>query len=249
MRIYKVISALMFFITSIASYAKYIDGDYPSYYGPAKTVYYGTIQFPMNLRTLPAIRIYYKGRRISGETNNDTKKASFNIVDENPQNSFHLLFTEHLQFETEQSEQGGQSNVIKYLKVPENSHYKFYTLSLANNNPFLEEAAENVSNKMRWHIRKHGKAALHNGIIPDNTIIVCLDPDYVEKVEGGSTTTLPTIKIRSDIVTFVGSEEKIHEKSDELQLSLVMDCDAIHAAVQQEIRPKFERKMIVALTT
>lgn len=219
------------------------EDNYMSYYPHSKTVYYGTIQFPMNLHHIPDIRIYYKGYRIKCETNHDTKRASFSIVDENHRSDFKILFTEHLQFETT------EQNVVEYLKVPDQAFYKFFTLNLVKNNPFLEEAEDNESStqKTKWRIRELRKA-LHNGIIPDDTIIVCIDPNYIEKMSGGNATTLPTIKIRPDLIKFVGSEAKVHQKSDELLLSLVMDFDAIHASLQQEIRPKYEQKMIVALT-
>jgi hypothetical protein len=243
MRTTIVILLALFSAASLLSHVAF-DDDYFCGYARAKTVYYGTIQFPMNLHHIPDIRIYYKGYRISCETNNETKRATFSIVDENHRSDFKLLFTEHLQFETT------EQNVVEYLKVPDYATYKFFSLNLIKTNPFLEETEEGSSNghKTTWKVRELRKA-LHNGIIPDDTIIVCMDPNYIEKINGGNTTTLPSFKIRHDLVKFVGSEEKIQQKADELLLSMVMDCDAIHATLQQEIHPKYERNMIVALTT
>jgi len=205
----------------------------------SKVLYSGSIQFP-KMHKLPNVRIYWKGYRVKCECNDDSKKITFIFADDNNQPSFKLLFTESLQFETEQ-------NVVKYLKIQDGMPYKFYSLTLAKADSLLDEYADkNGAPKAAWRIHEY-RNALHNGIIPDDTIIICLNPNYVEKVEGGDSITLPTIKIRNDVLAFAGSEEKLHQHADELFLSLVMDCDAIHTAMQQEVRPKYEQKMVLTL--
>lgn len=215
----------------------------------SKILYSGSIQFP-KLRKMPNVRIYWKGYRVKCESNDDSKKITFIFADDNNHPSFKVLITESLQFETEQ-------NVVKYLKIQEGLPYKFYSLTLAKTDSILEddkniaygkniEEDKNNQPKAAWHVHEY-RHALHNGIIPDDTIIVCLNPDYVEKVEGGDSITLPTIKIRNDLLQFVGSEDNLLQHTDEIFLSLVIDCDAIHTAMQQEVRPKYEQKIVLTL--
>ncbi len=204
----------------------------------SKILYSGSIQFP-KLHKLPNVRIYWKGYRVKCECNDDTKKMCFIFADESNKPSFKVLFTESLQFETEQ-------NVVKYLKIQEGMPYRFYSLTLSKADSLLDEEFDKTNQQKSWRIREY-RHALHNGIIPDDTIIVCLNPDYIDKLEGGDSVTLPTIKIRNDVLQLVGSEAKLHERADELFLSLVMDCDAIHTAMQEEVRPKYEQKMVLTL--
>ena len=207
---------------------------------PGKTLFNGTIQFP-KLNRIPDVRVYWKGYRIKCERNDENQKTTFTITDEGSQAALNLLFTEHIQFETEQ-------NNVKYLKVPETIAHRFYALTLTKADSFLTEDQDSTQvPKVSWHI-KELQVPLEMGIIPDNTVIICLDPLYIEKVDGGDATTLPMIKVRSDILQLVGSEENLHEHTDELLLSL-LDCDTIHAAMQQEIRPRYDKKLILALNT
>lgn len=210
---------------------------YPSI--ASKILYSGSLQFP-KLHKLPNVRIYWKGYRVKCECNDDAKKITFIFADDSNQPTFRVLFTESLQFEAEK-------NVVKYLKITDGMPYKFYTATLAKADSLLqEEFDKNVLQKASWRIREY-RHALHNGIIPDDTIIICLNPDYVDRLEGGDSVTLPTVKIRNDVLQLVGSEEKLHEHTDELFLSLVMDCDAIHSDMHEEVRPKYDLKTVLTL--
>lgn len=218
------------------------------FFCPNKTLMWGSIQFPKNLATIPDIRIYYSGQRIKCETNNDLKRVTYAVPDVAHKNQFKFLISDKLEFTS-------KKNVIEYLKVSDNAPYKFYQVELASLNPTLcslEQPIDNDSNtsnpKMVWRIQEY-RNGLNKGRIPDDTIIICCKSSYIEHIEGTNSATLPTIKIRSDIVQMAGSEKKLHEIADELILSLI-DYDTIHAAMhQEEIRPISNPKTVLAITT
>lgn len=218
------------------------------YYGPNKTLMWGSIQFPKTVSNVPDIRIYYCGLRIKCEINNELKRITYAIPDVAHKTSFKLLITDELQYESE-------LNVIKYLKVRENASYKFYQLDLIYSTPnlcFLEQSLETEANcqgsKTSWQIKEF-RNVLDKGRIPDDTIIICCKPAYIDRLETNHSNALPTLKIRSDIVQITGSEQKLHEIADELIISL-LDYDTIHAAMhQEEIRPSTNPKTILTITT
>ena len=215
---------------------------------PNKTLMWGSIQFPKNVTVVPDIRIYYSGQRIKCETNQDLKRVTFAIPDEAHKTQFKILITDNLEFAAEY-------NVIKYLKVRENSPYKFYQVELARSNPVLcslEQPFEHENNsqnpKMVWNVREY-RNGLEKGRIPDDTVIICCKSSYVDHIEGTNASMLPTIKIRPDLLQLAGSEKKLHEIADELIISL-LDYDTIHAAMhQEEVRPSTNPKTVLAITT
>ena len=188
------------------------------------------------------------GQRIKCEVNHDLKRITFAIPDVAHRTQFNILITDNLEFAAEY-------NVIKYLKVRQNSPYKFYQVELLHSNPLLcsfEQPIENGTDchnpKMMWHIKEY-RNALDKGRIPDDTIIICCKESYIDRLEGTNAATLPTIKIRSDILQLAGSEKNLHEITDELIISL-LDYDTIHAAMhQEEIRPASNPKTVLAITT
>ena len=231
---------------STAPYARFSEPR--DYFCPNKTLIWGAIQFPKSVTIVPDIRIYYSGQRIKGEINHDLKRVTYAIPDVAHKTLFKILVTDNLEFAAEY-------NVIKYLKVRENSPYKFYQVELTQSNPVLcsfeqQSGPDSTfpSPKTAWHIREFSNG-LDKGRIPDDTIIICCKASYINCIEGANTTALPTIKIRSDIIQLAGSEKKLHDISDELVLSL-LDYDTIHAAMhQEEIRPSTNPKTILAITT
>lgn len=218
------------------------------YFCPNKTLMWGTIQFPKNVSVIPDIRIYYSGQRIKCETNDELKRITYAIPDVAHKPFFKLLITDNVEFVSE-------CNVIKYLKVHEGTPYKFYQIDLMHSMQHLcsleqpfESESTNQYNAMSWQIREYRNALIH-GRIPDDTIIICCKSSYIDHLENTKASSLPTIKIRSDILELAGSEKRLHENFDELVLSL-LDCDTIHAAMQQkEVRPPSNPKTILAITT
>jgi len=208
----------------------------------SKSLFNGTIQFPKSINTLPGIRIYWKGYRLTCESDNDSKKATFIIADESPRPTFKILVTENVNVI-------GEYNVVQYLKVPENAEYNFYICHLEKTAVGAPDPAQKPACP-QWQISTftEKEKPLNNGIIPDDTIIICLNRDYVDIVEGGSSTLLPTVKLRSDLLKIVENEQKLHENAEMLLMSL-LDIDTMHAAMTYDIKPNFQRKMIVATLT
>ncbi len=218
------------------------------YFCPNKTLMWGSIQFPKNIEHVPDIRIYYSGQRIKCEINHDLKRITYAIPDTAHKTQFKMLITDNLEFASEY-------NVIKYLKVRQNTPYKFFQVDLVRLNPTLcslEQQFDNDhvtnSQKMNWYIKEY-RNTLDKGRIPDDTIIICCKSSYIDKLESIQETTLPTIKIRPDLIQVAGSEKQLHENADELIISL-LDYDTIHATMhQEEIRPSSSPKTILSITT
>lgn len=222
--------------------------DQRDYFCPNKTLMWGTIQFPKNVSVIPDIRIYYSGQRIKCETSDELKRITYAIPDVAHKPFFKLIITDNVDFVSE-------CNVIKYLKVREGSPYKFYQFDLMRSMQHLcsleqsfesDTGAQHIA--MAWNIREYRNALIH-GRIPDDTIIICCKSSYIDHLENTNASSLPTIKIRPDILELAGSEKRLHENFDELILSL-LDCDTIHAAMQQkEVRPPASPKTILTITT
>ncbi|TET05931.1 hypothetical protein E3J79_04025 [Candidatus Dependentiae bacterium] len=224
----------------------------PNYFN--KVLLMGSIQYPHTIAKVPTIRIYCGGNKIKPEINDENKKLTFALPIYRYQTSFYLLFTETIDFETEE-------NVVLYLKIPKNTLYKLYTVEQTkisqtptekNNEISATDKTEQQKSHYNWLI-KENMLLKDNGRIPDNALIICVNPTYITGleeegviIEGTSALELPKIIIRNDLLELVGSEETIHELSTKLLLSL-LDCDAIHASIPQEINHRTQT--IVALAT
>ena len=97
-----------------------------------------------------------------------------------------------------------------------------------------------------WYITESSDE-LDQGKIPDDTIIVCYDPEYVDKLEGGTNIDLPRIIIKDNILELVGSEDKLHELSTTLLLSS-LDSDSMHSKIEHEVKQN-NQTMLVAFKT
>lgn len=207
----------------------------------------GRIQFPESVRTLPDLRIYQGGKKIStAEIDAKSKRVFFTIPDERHQTRFTLLITESFQFKTE-------DNVVHYLKLAHDQPYKFYAITLKERlistegiNTLTNQPKEPIT-QYYWDV-KEMRLPYEDGRIPDTTIIVCCNPDYIDYLQGGSVVELPTIYIKRNILSLVGSESKLHEKSVELLLAS-LDYDMMHVSVKQKIKPDYQAKTILAITT
>lgn len=204
-----------------------------------KALFYVNIQFPAEIEKVPCIRAYYCGIRITkSEYNNAAKKLTFTIPAWQ-QTSFNLVITEWYMPESEHA----GDNTIKFLKIPSHVHYLAYqiTLTRAANSHQDEHSAQTLA----WDIHEI-KQLPNDGQIPDDALIIVYNPDYIEKLEGGNASELPTIYIKPNILQLLGSEEKLHEYSDSLLLA-ALNLDSLHASLQQQVR--HVDKTVIALTT
>lgn len=209
-----------------------------------KTFFRGSIQFPETMSSFPNIRVYSGGFKIKTETT--TQGLSFEIPEEKHRKRFSIIVTENVQFEVEPG-----TNTIKYLKIKKGQPYKMFSASLIKNEeeqPFEFKSRNEkkpITPKYEWLIEEQDYE-LVDGRIPDDAVIVCFNPSYVDRLEGGNTLELPAIVMKKNIVQLAGSEDNLQNASIKLLLSS-LDTDAIHANIQQEIRQENQKTRITMI--
>lgn len=209
-----------------------------------KTVFSGTIQFPLALKKVPDLRVYCAGRKISGELDHETKKVSFAISDYRQRTFFYLVIVNPHNVGYELA--APQTNTVNYLKINPTEPYKFYAIELVLIPEQKDDSSEAKSNSTmvyKWLIKEIELP--QNGRLPDDTIIVCYEPQFVERLDGGSSFEFPKIILKSDLLSTLGSEEKLHQESAKMLIS-ALDLDAIHANIRQEVKQFAHPKTIVA---
>jgi hypothetical protein len=206
---------------------------------PDKGLFIGSIQFPTTLEMVPDIRIYYAGKKVMAEIDSHAKKVIYTIPEIKQRSVFYLLTTPTIEFYS-------HDNTIPYLKLNPHVPYKFYILELvsaANKN----KKRDAYRPEYAWNI-KEIKLDITGGRIPDETIIVQYNPAFIQTIEGGNAIQLPKIVIRPDIVSILGSEEKLHELSQKWFLA-ALHTDTIHESAQSPIKMSPQPKTVLALTT
>lgn len=206
----------------------------------------GTIQFPKTLETIPNLRIYHSGKIISGKVDSSNKTVSFSIPKySSSQIRYSLIITESIEFASPKPgvRSDGPGNIIEYIKVPDGNDYKLYTLLLVPR--FSDEPGTQSKPSYNWRILQD-RTRLNNKI-PDDAIIVLLDPNWIENVQGENAIELPTIKIRSDVVELSGSAQNFYDKSTQLLLAAI-DSDTMHDPISnnQTIKQEQNRVTIAA---
>jgi hypothetical protein len=217
----------------------------------AQSMFIGTIQFPTELKKVPSLRIYYGGSKITGEPNDRTKQLIFSIPEIGESKKFHIVITESIQFEIEE-------NTVKYIKLAPKQAYKCVeveqikheSLQTQDTRPGEFDGARLVIPESKisytWRVTKKGLD--NNRQLPDNTIVLCLSPAYIDRIEGGSKAELPRIFIKPDLLDIVGSEKKLHDEETELLLSAI-DYDALHSKITQAIKNPNPTETIIACKT
>lgn len=197
-------------------------------------MYSGAIQFPSELKEIPAVRIYLSGNKITSTEQNNTKKTTFTISTCQPNQPLYVLVTENVRWHAEE-------NTIKNLRANPHNTYRFYCL-----HPTTPNKKDGGIASGYWHIQELALDA--QGNIPDNTVIVIMDPEWIEDIKGGDSITLPTLHVRPNILELVGSERALHATTESLLLSAI-DSDTIHKKINHVIKPQYHMKTVLALTT
>lgn len=192
-----------------------------------KKIIQGTIQFPQTVSTLPSVRVYFAGNRLKCETNNITQQITFSLPAEPYQESFFLLITESIEFELEE-------NTVKYLKLPSNQAYKLYKLDCLTENT-----------DVRWKVTEIS-IPVNTGRIPDGTIIICFNPDYIHRLDSGDMASLPSLIVRHDIINILGSEDKLRDLSSEIILKC-LEWDTVHGSVHLAVQHSTPCKTLVLI--
>ncbi len=201
-----------------------------------------TIQFPYALHETPDIRAYCGGHIIKGNVDNKNKTLFFSIPEDRYKTTFTLLITNAHAIDCTATD-----NTIHHLKIDTKHSYKLYVLTLKERIVTSPSSTKEPRTEYMWDSERITLSA-DDSRIPDNTIIVCYNPDFIDKIEGGNAVTLPTLYVKDNIISLLGSESKLHEKSIELLLSS-LDYDAIHATIKHHVKPCYASKTVLTLTT
>lgn len=199
------------------------------------------IQFPKILKKTPDVYACKSGIRISPDCDKNGNTISFNFLESRDQTHFWLLIIPEVpEFKMV------SSGTVDYLRIEPTQNYKFYSLSLEL------KTTPSRSNRVQqpdytWTINEC-EIPDKNGRLPEETLIIVYNPDFVDHLAGGSSTELPTIVIRNDILVLNGTEDQFYEKSIEILLSSI-DYNAIHAAIEKEVRYDLNSKTIRTITT
>ena len=199
----------------------------------------GTIQFPKTVKTVPNVRMYYSGKIVSGKIDKSAKTISFSIPRYNQtQMRYSLVVTESIQFDTPKALENPGSNIVEHMRIPRGNDYKLYTLLLIPR--FSDDPSAQAQPKYHWRILPD--QALGNQI-PDDALIVLLDPNWIDTIEGENSFELPIIKLKPNIVELTGSSENFYDKSAQLLLAAI-DSDTIHDSVHSYENIKQDKNRI-----
>lgn len=206
------------------------------------SLFIGAVQFPRDINQMPDVRIYCSGHRIQPERNEKAKKIVFNIPSDRYCTKFSFLITPNISFET-------QENTVQYLKIAQGQSYKCYDVVLQKKTIPNAEGRKSVmpQSAYSWDIQER-RLSFFSGRIPDDAIIICYNPEFVQELDGGDALNFPSIVIKPDIVTLLGSEESLHEKSAEMILSSI-NYNTVHTDIHQEVRRDDQLKTILTITT
>lgn len=202
-----------------------------------KALWYGSIKFPYDMKTIPPIRIYYAGNKIPAQIDYDSHQISFTISEYSMRNVFYLIIVDTINFVSEQ-------NTIQYLKTASDRPYKLYQLTFTPNKEAAGEQDAHAAERGTWDIVQ---LKLQDDLrIPDNAIIVCFHSHLVKSVEGGNAVELPKIILNEEVIHKL-PEQELYDASIQFLLSS-LHCDSIHAAIDSQIKADFQRKTIISLT-
>ncbi len=212
----------------------------------ARTLMIGTIKLPHSVASLPtAPRIYHNGKIIKCSPTRDNDAFTFTIPRMDQQFRFSVIITEAIESTINEVKiKDSQQNTISYLKVPEHQKYKMYTLLLIPQ--FL--SGDNIKSaelQYQWKIKPDTLIG-HTRQIPDDALIICYDPEWIDSIAGENSFDLPTISLRQDIAS--NTSHKFHEKSLELSLN-AMNFDTWHEAASENPMKHDPRNKRVIIAT
>jgi len=212
-----------------------------SLYARSPMLYSGSIRFPSTVKIAPNVPIYWGGNRIQSETDGSGRAWYFSIPGERQQRFFYLVITDAQHLRPRKLDQ----NTVCYWYINETSPYKFYRLELV-------EDYDTTTGKPCFTWVAKELCLLHDDLdnlrIPEDAITICYPPHLVANLEGGTAIDLPTIVVAPDVLSLVGSEDKLHDKSIEMLLS-TLDINALHTSIHQETKQDRDPKIIMAITT
>ena len=198
----------------------------------AQTVpFIGSIEFPQTVRSIPTLCGYYKGTRFCIDTtqNEVSNTASFKIEESKNCTQLSLLFaTKVVPFALKMAP-NKYDNKILGLKVPSNSDYALYELNK------MAICKEGKDCSYSWEITQ--KKLPTDRSLPEKTIIILLNPEFVESIRSirwkpeDNIALLPVIAITET----QGINDKLQKAAITLRLAS-MDLNAIHAPIKTQTK-------------
>jgi hypothetical protein len=171
-----------------------------------------------------AIPIYCAGRKAATEL--DPQQLFFTVPKMHDQRTFWVIITEPIiNYETIDPH---LSNTIDYLKIPQGQRYRLYKITASPDATWTTEEKV-LDETMR---------------IPDHAVIICCNPDFIAGIESSTGHDLPAIKIRDDLVSFMGSEAELHDAINGIALASI-DIDTLHAKAHQERHIKISHNKVL----
>jgi len=201
----------------------------------------GTIQFPSSIATVPQVRIYHSGKIIKGTIDHTNKTITFTLPKyNNSQIHYSLVVTESIEFALSATK-NNPHNTIQYIKIPDGQDYKLYTLLLVPQ--FGQAGDSNGRPTYRWKIIED--RARFDNRVPDDAIIVCYEPSWIQELHGETGFELPTLNVKSNVVALSGSAEKFYDRSTKFLLAAI-DSDTMHSADTQQTIKHVENRVMIA---
>jgi len=201
-----------------------------------KNLFVGNMLFPHTISNIPQIPVYQKGLKIQTEVDNSSKKIQFTISEDKECRHFYLLITQYIQPKIE-------DNTVQCLKIEPGQTHKFYKITLiAKREDKNLKDKDNIS--YSWKVKDK---KLTQGIIPDDTLIILFNSDYVEKLDGGNDLELPKIIIKNNILELAGSEKKLHNEANEILMGS-LDLNILHIKPTAEVKPEYKKKLVIAMS-
>lgn len=201
----------------------------------------GSIQFPSHIKEVPQMFLYSLGSRVQGTPDSPSHKFTYTISRPRGIERFWLVITQNLS--CTQAEQ----NTLKSWKVDITKPYKFYSLTRVLDEEAIEQDGGETRPRFRWEVISH-KLSEQDGLLPDDVVIVYYDPALIADIRGGSPFEWPTIIVRNDALSILGSEAALHDVSTRLSIA-AMDLRPFFSPIEYEIRQDARVKTIIALTT
>jgi len=205
---------------------------------PQQTLFMGTVQWPTTLKKIPSMRFYHAGHQLIGEINNETRQITYTVPESRNIDIVTFIIAEPQNIKPLMAE----DNTIQHLTIVKNSPYKCFQAMRITTDPTTTLGLSNKTSPTEsWRIEKR---KLHeDGKLPDNALIICCNPDFVDDLSGGNSIDLPTLHICSDILTKVGSEEALHEASDTILITC-LNLDTLHTKLTFDVKQHQEKKLV-----
>lgn len=224
------VSLILFILTIVHS---------PLLFSYGKGIFVGSVQFPKTLEDIPQFRIYHGGNKLKSGIHTHGKKVTFTIPEDKRRTAFTVIITESIQFASE-------DNTIIYLKLAQNQPYKFFSIQLIKMDNGIVENDKRKEPTYEWIIEEQ-HINLLDSRIPDDALIICMNPNFIQGLEGGNSVELPKIIVKNDAVQLAGSQAKFEDSYAKLLLSS-LDTDAIHANIHEEVKQDRQKMRITLIT-